>query len=330
MFRRTFISLLGGAAVTLVDRPTRRASGQERAFHRIGILATTSAGTTRASVAALLDGMAQFGYLERRDFELIQRYADGDISRLPTLADDLVRSRPKVMVVSSRPAIAAARSVTSTIPIVMAAVGDPVEAGFVASLARPGGNITGLSNMAPQLSAKRLEILKELVPALERVAVVRNPSIPTGARMWEETESAARALGLKAIPVDIAAPAAVEPAFAKMVAEKVQATVFLSDAVTASRAPEIVRLAADRRLPVMYPLAHFMEAGGLVLYGPDSIDLWRRAAYYVDRILKGARPADLPVEQPTRFRLVINLKTAKALGLTVPPTLLARADEVIE
>ncbi|MBH5401457.1 ABC transporter substrate-binding protein [Bradyrhizobium sp. CNPSo 4010] len=325
MKRREFVTLVCSlvAAWPLVGRAQPKP-------HRIGILATTSAATTRSALSAFLEGMSQFGYALGSNIELVERYADGEIADLPVLASELIAAKVDVMVVSSRPAIAAAQRATKDIPIVMTAVGDPVEAGFVASLARPGGSITGLSNIAPELSGKRLEILKEVIPDLKRVAIVRNPSIATFAPMWQETERVAASLGITAVPVDIVDPAGIEPAFASMVKNQVQAAVFLSDAVTASQAPRITGLAAKERLPVMYPLNEFMKAGGLLMYGPDSIDLWRRGAYFVDRIIKGTSPADLPVQQPTRFELIVNLRTAKALGLSIPSTLLARADEVIE
>jgi ABC-type uncharacterized transport system substrate-binding protein len=330
MRRREFITLVGGAAVLPLALPFMAHAQQAHIVRRIGILTTTPAAATRPSIEAFLEGMARLGYDSGRDIILIARHAEGVINRLPGLAAELVEAKPEVLVVASRPAIAAAQRATKVIPIVMTAVGDPVKAGFVASLAKPGGNITELSNLAPQLSGKRVEILKEVIPNLKRVAVVRNPSIATFAAMWRETERAADVFGIVAVPVDITAPADVETAFATMVRERVQAAVFLSDAVTSSQAPKIVQLAAKQRLPVMYPLISFMKAGGLVMYGPDAVDMWRRGAYYVDQIFKGMKPGDIPVQQPTRFELVINLKTAKALGLTVPPSLLTRADKVIE
>jgi putative ABC transport system substrate-binding protein len=235
-----------------------------------------------------------------------------------------------VIVASSNPAIGALKSRTRTIPIVMAVVGDPVGAGFIASLSRPGGNITGLSNLAEGLSAKRLEILMELNPRMSRIAVLRNSAIPTHADLYRETEVAARTMRVTLVPVDFRGAEDFESAFRTMARHRVDAFISLPDPVTTGQRAKIVNLAAKHRLAGIYSFAVFVESGGLAAYGPSYTDLWRRSAGYVDRILKGARPADLPVEQPTKFELVINMKTARALGITIPQSILVRADRVIE
>jgi ABC-type uncharacterized transport system substrate-binding protein len=212
----------------------------------------------------------------------------------------------------------------------MTVVGDPVGAGFVASLSRPGGNITGLSNIAEQLSGKRLELLKEIRPKIVRIAVLRNPTIPTHTVLWNETEAAATAMRIKLIVEDFRGADDFEGLFSAMARERSEALIVLPDPITLSRREQAADLAQRNRIPTMYPFGEFVEAGGLMAYGPNNLDLWRRGAIYVDKILKGRKPADLPVEQPTKFELVINLKAAKQIGLTIPPSVLARADKVIK
>ena len=277
-----------------------------------------------------LQGLRELGYIEGKNIVIEARSAEGNFDRLPDLAAELVRLRVDVIVASSNPAIIALKQATQTIPIVMTVVGDPVGAGFVASLARPGGNVTGLSNIAEELSGKRLELLKEINPKITRVAVFRNPTIPTHAVLWKETQDAATALGIKLLPLDIRGPDDFESAFGAMVKERAEAFIVLPEPITLTHRQQIVDLAAKKRLPGMYPFGDFTDAGGLIYYGPSRTDLWRRGATYVDKILKGTKPADLPVERPMKFELVINLKTAKQIGLTIPPNLLARADRVIK
>jgi len=235
----------------------------------------------------------------------------------------------QIALAPSSPVALVAKDATRTIPIVMFA-GDPVKLGLVASLARPGGNVTGLSYLNVDLNSKRLEILKQLVPGVTRVAVLRNPNVAIHAMFWEATEAAARKLGAALEPIEARAPEDFDRAFAAAVRAKAQALLALDDPLTVGYASKIVALASTSRLPAMYGFREFPDEGGLMSYGPNFVDLFRHAVRFVDKILKGAKPADLPVEQPTKFELVINLKTAKALGLTVPPTLLAQADEVIE
>jgi putative ABC transport system substrate-binding protein len=242
----------------------------------------------------------------------------------------LVRLNVAVIVASSNPAIIALRKATPTIPIVMSVVGDPVGAGFVQSLARPGGNITGLSNLAEGLSAKRLELLKEAVPNISRIAVLRNPRIPTHAVLLRETQGAADALGMRAVPFDTPDPEEFAETFDSIVRDRPQALIVFPDPITIARPMRVAELAAKHRLPAMYGFDDFVHAGGLMSYSPNRSDLWRRSAGYVDRILRGAKPAELPVAQPSKFEFTINLKAARALGLTIPPSLLLRADRVLE
>jgi len=267
---------------------------------------------------------------KRENINIERRSAEGKLDRLPDLAAELVRLKVDVIVASSNLAIVALKKATQTIPIVMSIVADPVGAGFVASLARPGGNITGLTVISEQLSRKRLELLKEINAKITRVAVFRSPTTPTHTVLWEETRTAATALGMKVFPVDIRVPKDIEGAFSTMAREHAEGLIVLPEPVSLTTTTQIVDLAAKARLPAMYPWNEFTRAGGLMAYSPNRDDLWRRSAIYVDRILKGAKPAELPIEQPTKFELIINLKTAKALGLTIPQSLLLRADQIIE
>jgi putative ABC transport system substrate-binding protein len=250
--------------------------------------------------------------------------------RLPDLAAELVRRKVDIIVAATNPAIQAAREATRTIPIIMATSADPVEDGLVASLSRPGGNITGLTlEVTPETYGKRLQLLKEVVPKASRVAVLWNPTLPLNAARWTVTEGAARKHGVTLLSVEVRGPDDFEGAFATMTRKRVGGLIIFGDPLIFGRRDQTVGLAARNRLTAIYPWREPVEAGGLMAYGTNLSDLFRRAATYVDKILKGAKPADLPVEQPTRFELVINLKTAKALGLTIPQSVLIRADQVI-
>ena len=279
---------------------------------------------------AFRQGLRELGYVEGQNIAIESRSAEGTDDRLPALAADLVRSKVDVIVATSGAATKAAQQATRTIPIVMSLVNDPVGSGLVASLARPGGNVTGLTIMAPDLMAKRLELLKEVVPKLSRVALLQNPDNPASAAQLREAEAAARALRVQPQTLEARNPQEIEGAFAAMIRERAGALLILSDAIFFTQRRQIAELAAKGRLPSIIGTRDYPVAGGLMAYGPNFLDLERRAATFVDRILKGAKPGDLPAEQPTKFELVINLKTAKALGLTIPQSVLLRADQVIQ
>jgi putative ABC transport system substrate-binding protein len=329
MRRREFIALLGGATAASVLEPIAAGAQSPPKIPRVGYIAGANANSAEHMVGAFRQGLTQLGYVEGQTIALEVRWAEGRSDRIPELVAELVGLKMDVLMAGNSVAALAAQKATRTIPIVMVAA-DPVGLGLVASLARPGANVTGLSYFNEAIIAKRLQLLKELAPGLARVAVLRNPSIAVHATFWQETEVAARTLGVALQPLNISGPDDFEGAFAAATQGNAQAVIALDDALTIAHRPRIVALAASSRLPAMYGLREFPDDGGLMSYGPSFVDLFRRAATYVDKILKGAKPADLPVEQPTKFELVINLKTAKALGLDVPPAMLARADEVIE
>jgi putative ABC transport system substrate-binding protein len=280
-------------------------------------------------LGAFRQGLRALGYGDE-DIEIEIRYAGEQLLRLPDLAAELVRLAPEVIVVANPQAAKAAKEATSTIPIVMAAGGDPVRAGLVASLARPGGNVTGLSTASPEMVGKSLELLKTAIPGAERVAILLNPGNPVYVLNLQVAQQAARTLRIELLAVEASNPGEIAGAFATMTRERVDALIVVGDVLFTSEMGRIVEFAASRKLPAIYPFRGFADIGGLMSYGPDLKDLFRRAASYVDKILKGAKPADLPVEQPTKFQLVVNLKTAQVLGLTIPTVILAGADEVIE
>jgi putative ABC transport system substrate-binding protein len=325
MRRREFFTVLGGA----VTWPLVAAA--QTAVSRIGLL---SIGTDPVRInpvwVSFLRGMDELGWAEGRNIGVERRFAGGDIKLLPQLVADLARLRLDAVVVTGEPETRAAKVAMPTTPIVMLLVPDPVGAGLVASLARPGGNVTGLSTLAPELSAKRLQLLKETVPGLTRVGMLINPTPVYAEAAMRHTALAAQEMGLQLRQLPLRGPEELDAAFATMVEEKVAALIVVTDGVTFNQRARIAQLATAASLPAMYEIRDFVDAGGLIAYGPSYSDLARRGASYVDRILRGTKPADLPVEQPTKFDLFINLKTAKALGLDVPLTLLARADEVIE
>ncbi len=317
-------------ALGLLAAPPATAAQQPAKVSRIGFLQPGSASVNRHFADAFRQGLHDFGYVEGQNIAIEYRWADGRAERLPELAAELVRLKVDVLVVSSTPGGLAAKKATQTIPVVMVAVGDPVGTGLVASLGRPGGNLTGLSDITVDMSAKRLELVKEVVPTASRVAVLWNPTHLTNPLQLRETQAAAQALGVTVQSLAVQGADEFERAFAAMMRERAGALVVLADPLTVFHRSRLANLAAKHRLPAIYPFREQAEAGGLMSYGPHLPDLWRRAAIFVDKILKGAKPADLPVEQPTRFELVINRKTAKALGLTVPPSILIRADQVIQ
>jgi putative ABC transport system substrate-binding protein len=327
MQRRAFITLLGGA--TLAWPLIANAQPPER-MRRIGLLQGLAASDQdwQRRLSAFRQGLAQLGWVEGRNIILDVRYADGNPERLPALAADLVAAQAEMIVTNAAQPIEAARNVTSTIPIVMASVGDALGAGYVASLARPGGNVTGLTLMATEQSAKRLELMKDISPGLMRIAVIWNENASGHRFQMKEMEPASRVLGLELKSVPIQKAGDIDAALRSVM--QTQAVVTMDDPVIQSNRGRIVDWGMRERIPVVGEFRPMAAAGALMTYGPNQVDLWRRSAAYVDKILKGAKPADLPVEQPTKFELVINLKTAKALGIAVPPTLIARADEVIE
>ena len=323
------ICLALGAMLLALSFPAE--AQQAKKVPRIGLLTTGFP----ASIAHLLEGIKQglreLGYVEGQNVLLELRYGEAKVEQLPLFAADLVRLKVDVIVAIPNPAIEAVRQATQTIPIVMPIGSDPVGVGFVASLARPGGNITGLSAYSPELNGKRLELLKETVPKLSRVALLMSPNIPGNANDLKETELAARSLRLRTQLLEVRGSSDLDSVFKTMTKERAEAlVVFPGQPTLFANRKQVVEIAAKNRLPAMYPLADYVNAGGLMSYGVINLDLFRRAATYVDKILKGAKPADLPVEQPTKFELIINLKTAKQIGLTIPPNVLARADRVIK
>ena len=325
MDRRTFIGAFAGGLV--IARSIADAQPAAKVY-RIGFLTLAAAESAAAPFRALSEGLRDLGYIEGRNIIFERRYADGRVERLPDLAAELVRLRVDVVVAGTNPAIAAVKRATSTIPIVMVANVDPVGARFIASLARPGGNITGVTIDASQeIFGKNLGLLTEIVPRLSRVGVLRE--VGSGSR-FAGIEAAARKLNIALDVVDIGSPNDIEGAFTAMTGKRVGAVILLGGAMTYMRLQQVADLALKHRLPAIQLLKEYAEAGLLMSYGPNLPDLYRRAANYVDKILRGALPADLPVEQPSKFELTINLKTAKALGLTIPQSLLLRADEVIQ
>ena len=325
MDRRTFIGSVGG---TLLAAALAAHAQQAGKVYRIGILEPIPAAQNAANLDALRNGLRELGYVEGRNLTIEYRSADGRAERFPDLASELVRLKLDLIVTRGTPAARAAKDATATIPVVMATMGDP--RAIVASFARPGGNITGVTTFSTELTAKRIELLKELVPNLSRVALLHNMGNPAVPPEWEETKMAARSLGLHAELLDVRSEADLGPAFERAGRQQVEALIIGADGLIQLHQQTIVDLAARNRLPATYPAREFVDAGGLIAYSVNYPDLYFRFATIIDKILKGAKPGDLSVQQPTRFQLVVNLKTAKALGLTIPQSLLLRADEVIQ
>jgi len=304
---------------------------QPKKIPRIGVLNPATPATVAHLIEAFKQGLREHGYVEGQNVVLESRFGEAKSEEFPVLAAELVRLKVDVIVAFTNPMIEAAKQATQTIPIVTPNSSDPVGSGFAASLARPGGNITGLTTASPELNGKRLEILKETVAKLSRVAVLLSPNFPGGALDLKETEAAARSLGLRIQPLEVRDASDIDRAFGAITKERADAlTMFPGHPVLFVNRKKIVELAAKNRLPVMYALSEFVDAGGLMCYEPDRLVMYRRAAAYVDKILKGAKPADLPVEQPKKFELIINLKAAKQIGLTIPQSVLYRADRVIK
>jgi putative ABC transport system substrate-binding protein len=311
--------------------PLGAAAQQAGKVPRIGYLAAGSPSGGPHLLEAFRKGLRELGWVEGQNIVIDYRFAEGRFDRLPDLAAELVRLKVDIIVAGPTPPAAAAKKATETIPIVMIGVGDPVGQGLIASLARPGGNVTGLSySVGLEIFGKGLELLKETVPKVRRVAILSNPANPSHPLAIREVNVAARSLGVQLQLLEARGPNEFDGAFAAMAKERVGALLVVTDPMLVLHRTRLADLAARSRLPAAYGTRESVEAGGLMSYGPSLSDLWRRAATYVDKILKGAKPADLPVEQPTKFELVINVKAAKALGLTIPQSMFIRADEVIE
>ena len=328
MRRREFIALVGGAIACPMGV---RAQQQAEKVPLIGYLRGTSASDRPPLLDAFRQGLRELGWVEGQNIVIDYRFAEGRLDRLPNLAAELVRLKVDILVSTGTQGVTAARNATETIPIVMIGVRDPVGTGLIASLAHPGGNVTGVSGYAGlETVAKQLELLKDTVPKIRRVAILLNPTNAYHSLAMREVNVAAQTLGVQLQLLEARDPNEFDGAFAAMAKERVGALLVLSDVIFNNHRTRLADLAARSRLPAVYGVRESVEAGGLMSYGPSFLDFYRRSAAYVDKILKGARPADLPVEQPTKFELVINLKAAKALGLEVPPLLIAQADELIE
>ena len=325
--------LIGPAVILVLNvilAPHAADAQQTGKVYRIGILETIAASRNATNIDAFRQGLKELGYVEGQNLAIEYRSADGRAERFADLAAELLWLQVDLIVTRGTPAALAAKKATKTVPIVMAASGDPLGSGIVASLARPGGNITGLSSIVADLGPKRLELLKEALQTVSRVGVVANMSNPAIEAEWRQIQAAARLLGIDTELLDIRTEVDIESAFEKVRRRRADALIVTLDALTQTNRERIATLSAKHRLPAVYASREFMEVGGLLAYGVSYPHLYRRAATFVDRIFKGTKPGELPVEQPTRFDLVINLKTAKALGLTIPQTVLLQADQVIE
>jgi putative ABC transport system substrate-binding protein len=327
MRRREFILLTGSAALCSFSAHAQQAGK----VPRIGYLGVTSASDRPPLLDTFRQGLRERGWIEGQNIGIDYRFAEGRLDRLPELAAELVRLKVDVIVSLGTQGVTAARDATTTIPIVMIGVRDPVGTGLIASLARPGGNITGVSGSAGlEIVAKQLELLKETVPTIRRVAILSNPANAYHQLAIKELDVAARSLGMQLQFLEARGPNEFDGAFAAMARERAGALLVLSDVIFNDHRARLVDLAAMNRLPTAYGIRESVEAGGLLSYGPSFLDFYRRSTAYVDKVLKGDKPAGLPVEQPTKFELVINLRTARTLGIEIPPTLLSRADEVFE
>jgi putative tryptophan/tyrosine transport system substrate-binding protein len=328
MRRRTFITLLGGAAV--VWPLAARAQQSMAKVPRIGFLGNSTAELEANLIGPFRDGLRALGYEEGRNIVIEYRWAEGKYERFPALTAELIALKVDAIVTAGTPASLAVKNATTTIPLVMVAVGDPVATGLVASLARPGGNITGLTSISSEMEGKRLELLREVVPKISHIAVLWNAASPIQVIEEGEVRAAARVLELKMLSLGVRTREEIDDALATIIRERPDALLVLADRLFLHHRTRIMDFAAQHRLPGVHAYRELVEAGGLMSYGPSYADMHRRAATYVDKILKGAKPADLPVQQPTKFELVVNVKAAKAIGLTIPESFLARADEVIE
>ena len=324
-------NLIGLAFSAMLFALSYSASAQPQAkVPRIGFLSVQSSSLMAARTEAFRQGLRTHGYVDGTNIAIEWRYADGKLDLLPQLAAELLRLKVSLVVTGGPQATRAAKQATVTIPIVMTFDEDPVGSGFIASLARPGGNITGLSTHYPEISGKQLELIKECVPKLSRLAVIGNSTSPGNAQALKETEVAAAAFGVRLQYLEVQNAKEIETAFQAATKGRANAVLLLASAVLSSQLTQVADLAVKSRLPAIYARPEYVEAGGLMIYGVSINDLYRRAATYVDKILKGTKPAEIPVEQPTKFEFVINLKAAKQIGLTIPPNMLVRADRVIK
>jgi ABC-type uncharacterized transport system substrate-binding protein len=328
LMRKTFFGFSLSTMLFALSFPAQ--AQQPTKVPRIGYLNASSPSTNPARIEAFRRGLRELGYVEGKNIVIEYRYAEGKLDRLPALLAEIVRLKVDVIVTAGPPGTRAAKEAAVTIPIVMGFDNDPVGNGFVASLARPGGNITGLSTLAPEISGKQLELLKEIVPRLSRVAVLGTSTQAGTAQSLREVELAAEAFAVKLQHVDVLDTKDIEISFKAATKGHAEALLVPQSAVINPQRKKIAEFAAKNRLPAVYPQTEYTEAGGLMYYGANTADLFRRAATYVDKILKGAKPADLPVEQPTKFEFIVNLKAAKQIGLTISPNVLARADKVIK
>jgi ABC-type uncharacterized transport system substrate-binding protein len=325
---KTVVALLVGLALAFVHVAEAQ---QQKKIPRIGYLAVNSPSLDRQLVEAFQQGLRRLGWVDGQSITIEYRFAEGKLDRLPALATELVRLKVDVIVsAGGTPPALAAKNATATIPIVFISTSDPVASGLVESLARPGGNVTGFSNFYAELSGKGLELLKEIVPKISRVASLWNPANPATKVSLKETEIAARALRVQLQSLEVRGPQDFEVAFSQMTRARADALIIQADPIFRGERARLAELAAKNRLPTVLPQSVYVEAGGLMSYGPNNPDLYSRAATYVDKILKGTKPVDLPVEQPRKFEFVVNLKTAKALNLTIPQSVLFRADRVIK
>ena len=329
MRRREVIFLLGVAA-TSSSSWSRAAFAQRPALRRIGFMGNSTAELEANLIGPFRDGLRDLGYDEGRNIQIEYRWAEGNYDRFPQLVAELLASKVEVIVTAGTPATLAVKRATTTVPLVMIAVGDPVGTGIVPSLARPGGNITGLSSIAPDLEGKRLELLREIDPKLSHVAVFWNPANAFHIASMRQARAAAKTLQIKLLPLAVSKTEDLEGAFSTILKERPEALLILADRVFLHDREPMMDFATKNRLPSVNAYHELVEAGGLMSYGPSYEDMHRRAAIYVDKILKGARPGGLPVEQPSKFNLIVNVKAAKAIGVTIPETFLLRADQVIE
>jgi putative ABC transport system substrate-binding protein len=334
-FRRVTVTVSAGTLVAalilgLFAGPLTANAEQARTVYRIGMLETRSAELNAANIDAFRQGLGELGYKEGQNLQITYRSSDGRDERFPALAGDLVRLKVDLILTRGTPAALAAKRATGTIPVVMAASGDPVGSRIVTSLARPGGNVTGLSSGITESFPKRVELLAELLPGLKRIAAILNMGNPVVPPQWSIVEASARALGIEAQLLDVRRPGDLQGAFEAAAKRRAEALVVGLDGVTQANLRPIAERAAKQRLPSIYPATDYAKLGGLMAYGSSDFHMYHRAAAFVDQIFKGAKPADLPVEQPTKWEFVINIKTAKALGVTMPQSLLLRADQLIE